>query len=99
MLQAKIGDIKYKEIKMKHPKIVFTKDKNGDLTIKKIDKLKTSKTDLKLIKNNLNILRFTQHPNIIKLFDIYEEEKFFYYVLEYYEEVDLFTYIEKRNYK
>ena len=69
------------------------------VTIKKIDKLKTSKTDLKLIKNNLNILKFTQHPNIIKLFDVYEEEKFFYYVLEYYEEVDLFTYIEKRNYK
>ena len=55
MLQAKIGDIKYKEIKMKHPKIIFTKDKQGDLSIKKIDKyiLQDGDINLCLIIGNL----------------------------------------------
>ena len=72
---------------------------NSTVIIKKIDKYKTSKLDFKLIKTNLCILRYTQHPNIIKLLDIYEEEQFFYYVLEDYKEVDLFTFIEKANIK
>ena len=44
-----------KEIKMKHPKIVFTKDKCGGLSIKKIDKyiLKDCDVNLCLIIGNL----------------------------------------------
>lgn len=72
---------------------------NSTVIIKKIDKKKTSKIDFKLIKTNLCILKYTQHPNIIKLLDIYEEEQFFYYVLQDYKEVDLFTFMEKANTK
>ena len=55
MLQVKIGDIKHKEIKMKHPKIIFTKDKQGDLSIKKIDEyiLQDGDINLCLIIGNL----------------------------------------------
>ena len=33
------------------------------------------------------------HPNIIKVYEVYQDLKFFYMIMEYFEGIDLFDYI------
>ena len=40
-----------------------------------------------------------QHPNIIKLLDLFESSENYFIVLEYMQGKDLFDYIAKRDYK
>ena len=40
-----------------------------------------------------------QHPNIIKLIDIFENADYYYIVLEYMEGKDLFDYLHSRKFK
>ena len=40
-----------------------------------------------------------QHPNIIKLIDLFENSDYYYIVLEYMEGKDLFDYLKHRNFK
>ena len=40
-----------------------------------------------------------QHPNIIKLIDIFENSAFYYIVLEYMGGKDMFDYLEQRSFK
>ncbi len=57
------------------------------------------KQDLELAKTEIDILKICQHPNIIKLYDIFDNSDYIYIVMEYCSGGDLFSYIEKRNYK
>jgi len=50
--------------------------------IKAIEKQKMKK-DLYLLKRELQILRKLDHPNIIKFYETYQDEKYFYLVMEY----------------
>ena len=34
------------------------------------------------LQNEIDILKQVDHPNIVKLFDIYEDEKYFFLVME-----------------
>jgi serine/threonine protein kinase len=40
-----------------------------------------------------------QHPNIIKLLDLFENADYYYIVLEYMEGKDLFDYLKNRNFQ
>jgi serine/threonine protein kinase len=40
-----------------------------------------------------------QHPNIIKLIDIFENSEYYYIVLEYMGGSDLFDYLQRRSFK
>lgn len=40
-----------------------------------------------------------QHPNIIKLLDLFENADYYYIVLEYMEGKDLFDYLKARNFQ
>eukprot|EP00826_Nyctotherus_ovalis_P048980 TRINITY_DN5843_c0_g1_i14.p1 TRINITY_DN5843_c0_g1~~TRINITY_DN5843_c0_g1_i14.p1 ORF type:complete len:482 (-),score=166.20 TRINITY_DN5843_c0_g1_i14:125-1570(-) len=53
------------------------------------------KTDIELVKKELEILRTLDHPNIVKLFEYYEDAKRFYLVTEYCEGGNLFDSISK----
>ena len=55
--------------------------------------------DLELVRAEIEILKICQHPNIIKLYDIFENSEYFYIIMEYCSGGDLFSYIEKRNFK
>lgn len=44
------------------------------------------------------MLKMCQHPNIIKLLDIFENSDNYFIVIEYMEGKDLFDYIQKRNF-
>lgn len=45
----------------------------------------------------LNILKEIDHPNIVKLYDLYEDEKFYYLVTEYLSGGELFDRIQKKK--
>src|SRR5689334_14037128 len=40
-----------------------------------------------------------QHPNIIKLVDLFENQDYFYIILEYMQGKDLYDYLLKRNFR
>lgn len=46
--------------------------------------------------NEIDILRSSSHPHIVKLFDFYEDAKFFYVVLEFLNGKDLFGFLESK---
>lgn len=45
--------------------------------------------DIYLLKNELEALRSVDHPNIVKLYETYEDENYFHIVMEYCEGGDL----------
>lgn len=47
----------------------------------------------------IEILKMCQHPNIIKLIDLFENSDYYYIVLEYMEGQDLFDYQSQRGFK
>ncbi|CDF34432.1 Serine/threonine-protein kinase [Chondrus crispus] len=57
-----------------------TKEKFAVKVIKKESKEQRSKT---LIQRELNILRLVNHPNVVRLFDLFDAEDRLYFVLEY----------------
>lgn len=44
-------------------------------------------------------MKMCQHPNIIKLIDLFENADYYYIVLEYLEGKDMFDYLQKRSFK
>ena len=54
--------------------------------------------DVELQRREIEILKMCQHPNIIRLLDIFENEECIYIVMEYLSGGDLFTYLEKRQF-
>ena len=62
--------------------------------------------DLELVKTEIDVLKIAQHPNIIRLYDIFENAEFIYIskiflnlVMEHCAGGDLFSYIEKRGFR
>lgn len=53
--------------------------------------------ELILQMNEVDILRMTSHPYIIRLLDVYEDSKYVTVMLEYLEGKDLFSYLERRQ--
>jgi calcium-dependent protein kinase len=48
--------------------------------------------------NEINALKTLDHPNVIKLFEIYEDKEYIYLVQEYLEGGELFEYIVSKEY-
>lgn len=46
--------------------------------------------ELELQKREIEVLKICQHPNIIRLLDVFESPEYIYIVLEYMEGGDLF---------
>lgn len=46
--------------------------------------------------NEIDILRASTHPHVIRLVDFFEDARMFYVVLEFLEGRDLFGYLESR---
>ncbi len=75
------------------------KSTNRVVAIKILNKQDMTTIDLELVKTEMDVLKICQHPYIIKLYDIHENEENIYLIMEYCQGSDLFTYIEKRGYK
>eukprot|EP00354_Favella_ehrenbergii_P001237 CAMPEP_0170471980 /NCGR_PEP_ID=MMETSP0123-20130129/14092_1 /TAXON_ID=182087 /ORGANISM="Favella ehrenbergii, Strain Fehren 1" /LENGTH=138 /DNA_ID=CAMNT_0010739955 /DNA_START=60 /DNA_END=477 /DNA_ORIENTATION=- len=52
------------------------------VAIKVIAKRKLTEDDKVGLQNEIDILKQVDHPNIVKLFDIYEDDKYFFLVME-----------------
>lgn len=50
-------------------------------------------------RREIEVLKMCQHPNIIKLIDLFENADYYFIVLEYMEGKDLFDYLKKRNFE
>ena len=72
---------------------------NKNVAIKIIDKKNLSYNKLELIMNELYILKICQYPNIIKLYDIYENDVNIYIVMEYCKNGNLYDYFKYNNNK
>ncbi len=69
------------------------------VAIKIMAKKNMDSSDFELARTEIDILKVSQHPNIIKLFDVYETADYIYIVMEYCSGGDLFSYIESTDYK
>ena len=47
--------------------------------------------DLELVRTEIEILKICQHPNIIKLYETFENSEYFYIIMEYCSGSDLFS--------
>ncbi|MCQ2815657.1 MAG: protein kinase [archaeon] len=80
-------------------KYAIHKETKRPVAIKIMAKKDMTVSDLELAKTEIDILKICQHPNIIKLYDIYDSPDHIYLVMEYCGGGDLFSYIEKRGFK
>lgn len=56
-------------------------------------------TDLELVRTEIEILKICQHPNIIRIYDIFENTDSYYIFMEFCDGGDLFTRLEKTKFK
>ena len=50
------------------------------------------------MKREIEVLKICQHPYIIRLDDIFENQDYLYIVMEYLSGGDLFSFLEKRKF-
>jgi calcium-dependent protein kinase len=55
--------------------------------------------DLELIRNEIEVLKICQHPNIIRLYDVIENLNYIYIIMEYCNGGDLFTFLANKKFK
>ena len=55
--------------------------------------------DVELQRREIEIMKMCQHPYIIRLLDIFENQDFIYIIMENLSGGDLFTYLEKRDFE
>ena len=77
----------------------INKETKMPVAIKIMAKKNMDKSDLELAKVEIDILKIGKHPNIIKLYDIYENENYIYIIMEYCSGGDLLSYFEYHEYE
>lgn len=80
-------------------KLAINKQTKQKVAIKIMTKKTMSPEDLEFVKTEIDVLRVCNHPNIIKLYDVFENADYYYIVMEYCEGGDFFTYLEKRKFR
>ena len=93
LIKQKIGEGTFSKVKLGIN--MFTGQK---VAIKILDKMKLIEEEgIERVVRELKILSELNHPNIIKIYKIIEDEKLYYVVMEYCEEGELFNYIVEKN--
>ena len=92
-IQNKIGEGRFAHVfKSIH------KPSQRKVCIKILEKQNLSSQEMDMIQNEIEILKLCQHPNILKLYDIIENHEKFYIITELIEGIDLFTFLENKNF-
>jgi serine/threonine protein kinase len=68
------------------------------VAVKVMSKKEMTVSDVELQRREIEILKMCQHPSIIRLLDIFENQDYIYIVMESLSGGDLFTYLEKRKF-
>ena len=77
----------------------INKETKKPVAIKIMAKKNMDKSDMELAKVEIDILKIAQHPNIIKLYDVFENENYIYIIMEYCSGGDLLSYFEYHEYE
>ena len=93
-IKEKLGSGKFGLIKLG-----INKKTGEKVAIKIMNKKDMTNQDLELARTETEILKICQHPNIIQLYDVFENVKYFYLIMEYCPGGDLFSYLEQRNFR
>ncbi len=80
-------------------KQVMNKETKELCCLKVMNKKKMTSKDLQELKTEVEIMKICQHPNIVRLYDVYETEESTSLIMEYCNEGDLFKYMEKKGFK
>jgi tRNA A-37 threonylcarbamoyl transferase component Bud32 len=79
-------------------KAAIHKKTGKKVAVKIMSKKEMTVPDIELQRREIEILKMCQHPYIIRLLDIFENEDHIYIVMENLSGGDLFTYLEKRKF-
>lgn len=71
---------------------------SNEVAVKIVSKTEMSAEDLELQRNEIEILKVCQHPSIIRLLDIFENETSIFLVMEFMKGGDLFDYLQRRDF-
>ena len=93
-INENIGSGKFGIIKQ-----VINKETKEICCLKVMNKKAMKGSDLQELKTEVEIMKICQHPNLVRLYDIYENQENTYLVMEYCEEGDLFKHLENYNFK
>jgi len=89
-----IGEGKFGVVKLGvHKKL---KDK---VAIKIIKKESMSNSDIELVKGEIDIMKLCRHPNIVQLYDHFENSDYIFIIMEYLKGGDLEEYLQKINFR
>ena len=80
-------------------KLGINKKTQEKVAIKILCKNELSTFDLEQAKIEIETLKIANHPNIVKLYDVFENADFIYIITEYCEGGDLFSYLEARDFQ
>jgi len=80
-------------------KLGLNKETKKPVAIKIMAKKNMDKSDMEFAKVEIDILKIGQHPNIIKLYDVFENENYIYIIMEYCSGGDLLSYFEHYEYE
>jgi serine/threonine protein kinase len=77
------------------------KQKKTDIkvAIKAIKKKNLNEEQIALQRIEIEAMKMCQHVNIMNLVDLFEDDRYFYLVLELLRGGDLFDYLERRHFK
>ena len=77
-------------------KSAIHKKSRKPVAVKVMSKKEMSVQDVELQRREIEILKMCQHPHIIRLLDIFENQDYIYIIMEQLNGGDLFSYLEKR---
>ena len=80
-------------------KTAIHKKTGKKVAVKVMSKAEMTVQDVELQRREIEILKMCQHPNIIRLLDIFENQDYIYIIMENLSGGDLFTYLEKRDFE
>ena len=80
-------------------KLGIDKKTGQKVAIKIMKKSTMDSSDLELVRTEIEILKICQHPNIIRLYNVFENADYLYIIMEYCSGGDLFSFLENRNFR
>ena len=80
-------------------KLGINKKTGQKVAIKIMKKSNMDSSDLELVRTEIEILKICQHPNIVRLYNVFENPDYLYIIMEYCYGGDLFGYLENRNFR
>ena len=79
-------------------KTAYHKKTAKKVAVKIINKNTMKNKDVELQRREIEVMKMSQHPHLVRLLDVFESEDFIYIVMQHLS-CSLFHYLQKRNFK